>query len=85
MPDTAIPNLLATLIAGGTSGVIALLLLIITGLLWDRRRVFSDNAKKDAKLDAMIDNYYKSNLAVGDALNSIKVVLAEISVKLIRN
>jgi len=85
MSDMTVPNLLATLVAGGTSGVIALLLLIITGLLWDRRRVFADNAKKDAKLDAMIDNYYKSNLAVGDALNSIKVVLAEISAKLIRS
>jgi len=85
MSDTIASGLLATLVAGGTSGVIALLLLIITGLLGDRRRVFADNAKKDAKLDAMIDNYYKSNMAVGEALNSIKIVLAEISVKLVRN
>ena len=85
MSDSIASGLLTTLVAGGTSGVISLLLLIITGLLWDRRRVFSDNAKKDAKLDAMIDNYYKSNMAVGEALNSIKIVLAEISVKLVRN
>jgi hypothetical protein len=85
MSDMIASGLLATLVTGGTSGVIALLLLIITGLLWDRRRVFADNAKKDAKLDAMIDNYYKSNMAVGEALNSIKIVLAEISVKLVRN
>lgn len=85
MSDSIASGLLATLVAGGTSGVISLLLLIITGLLWDRRRVFSDNAKKDAKLDAMIDNYYKSNMAVGEALNSIKIVLAEISAKLVRN
>lgn len=85
MSDSIASGLLATLVAGGTSGVISLLLLIITGLLWDRRRIFSDNAKKDAKLDAMIDNYYKSNMAVGEALNSIKIVLAEISAKLVRN
>lgn len=85
MSDSVASGLLATLVAGGTSGVISLLLLIITGLLWDRRRVFSDNAKKDAKLDAMIDNYYKSNMAVGEALNSIKIVLAEISARLVRN
>ena len=85
MSDSIASGLLATLVAGGTSGVISLLLLIITGLLWDRRRVFSDNAKKDAKLDAMIDNYYKSNMAVGEALNSIKIVLAEISARLVRN
>jgi hypothetical protein len=85
MSDSIASGLLATLVAGGTSGVISLLLLIITGLLWDRRRVFSDNAKKDAKLDAMIDNYYKSNMALGEALNSIKIVLAEISARLVRN
>jgi hypothetical protein len=46
--------------------------------------VFSDNAKKDQKLDIMIDNYHKSSIAVGEALGGIKVVLAEISAKLIR-
>jgi hypothetical protein len=52
--------------------------------LSDRRRVFTDNARKDQKLDVMIENYYKSSISVGDALSSIKIVLAEISAKLIR-
>jgi hypothetical protein len=84
MQDSTIQNLIATLLSGGPAGVIALLMLVIAGLLWDRRRVFTDNAKKDQKLDVMIENYHKSSISVGDALSSIKIVLAEISVKLIR-
>jgi hypothetical protein len=84
MQDSTVQSLIATLLSGGPAGVIALLMLVIAGLLWDRRRVFTDNAKKDQKLDVMIENYYKSSVAVGDALSSIKIVLAEISVKLVR-
>jgi hypothetical protein len=84
MPQDNVPGLITMLLSGGATGVIALLILVITGLLWDRRRVFSDNAKKDQKLDIIMENYYKSNAAVTDALSSIKIVLAEISVKLIR-
>jgi hypothetical protein len=84
MQDSTVQNLIATLLTGGPAGVIALLMLVIAGLLWDRRRVFTDNAKKDQKLDVMIENYYKSSISVGDALSSIRIVLAEISAKLIR-
>jgi FtsZ-interacting cell division protein ZipA len=84
MSDTNLTQLLGLITSGGASGVIALLILVVTGLLWDRRRVFSDNAKKDEKLDALMESHYKSNIAVSEALNSIKIVLAEISVKLIR-
>ncbi len=84
MSESSILNLMTVLMSGGTSGVIALLILVITGLLWDRRRIFQDNAKKDMKLDALMESHYKSNVAVNDALNSIKIILAEISVKLIR-
>ena len=84
MQDSTIQNLVITLLAGGPPGIIALLMLVIAGLLWDRRRTFGDNAKKDAKADIAIENYYKSNLAVSEALGSIRIVLAEISAKLIR-
>ena len=84
MSDSTIANLLALITSGGASGVIALLMLVVAGLLWDRRRIFMDNAKKDEKLDALVESHYKSNMAVSDALNNIKIVLAEISVKLIR-
>ena len=84
MQDSTVQNLIAILLSGGPAGVIALLMLVIAGLLWDRRRVFADNAKMDKKLDVMIENYYKSSISVGDALSSVKIVLAEISAKLIR-
>jgi hypothetical protein len=84
MQDSTVQSLIATLLTGGPAGVIALLMLVVAGLLWDRRRVFGDNAKKDQKIDVLIENYYKSSIAVGEAIGSIKIVLAEISVKLIR-
>jgi hypothetical protein len=84
MQDATVQNLIVTLLAGGPPGVMALLMLVVAGLLWDRRRVFSDNEKKDQKLDVMIENYHKNSISVGEALNSIKIVLAEISTKLIR-
>ena len=84
MPDSSIMNLVALITSGGASGVIALLILVITGLLWDRRRVFMDNAKKEEKLNNLMESHYKSNLASSEALNGIKIVLAEISVKLTR-
>jgi hypothetical protein len=84
MSEGNVTTLLGLITSGGASGVIALLILVIFGLLWDRRRVFSEYAKKEEKLDALMESHYKSNMAVGEALNSIKIVLAEISVKLIR-
>jgi len=84
MQDATVQNLIATLLAGGPPGIIALLMLVVAGLLWDRRRIFTDNARKDQKIDMLIENYYKSSMAVGEALSSIKIVLAEISAKLIR-
>jgi hypothetical protein len=45
MSDGSILNLTTMLMSGGASGVIALLVLVITGLSWDRRRVFMDKRK----------------------------------------
>ena len=59
-------------------------MLVIAALLWDRRRTFIDNARKDAKADVAIENYYKSYMAVSDALGAVRIVLAELSAKLIR-
>jgi hypothetical protein len=84
MQDATVQTLITTLLTGGPSGVIALLMLVIAGLLWDRRRIFSDESRKEQKLDVMFENYYKSSMSVSDALGSIKIVLAEISAKLIR-
>ena len=72
---------LLILLSGGPAGLIALLMPVIAGLLWDRRRVFADNAKKDQKLDVMIENHYKSSISVGDALSSVNIVLAGTSAK----
>ncbi len=38
--------------------------------------------KKDEKIDKIVEDYYKGNLTLADALNSLKIVLYEIKAKL---
>lgn len=56
--------------------------LIIWHLLVERNKLVEDNKKKDEKIDKIIDDYYKGNLTLTEALNSLKLVLYEIKGKL---
>ena len=38
--------------------------------------------KKDEKLEKIVDDYYKGNITLSDALTSLKIVLYEIKAKL---
>lgn len=80
--DNLVENLLKALLAGGQSAVIALLILIIVGLLVDRFRLVKDVSRKDEKIEKIVDDYYKGNLTLTEALNSLKTVLYEIRLKL---
>jgi hypothetical protein len=74
---------LVTLIAnGGNQGIISMLLVVIALLLFDRHRLNKEIGKKDDKLESIIDDYYKGNLTLAEALNSLKFVLFEIKTKL---
>lgn len=70
------------LIEGGPPAIIAVLLLVIAGLFMERRRLLAELLKKDEKIDKIIDDYYKGNMTLSDALNSLKMVLYEIKSKL---
>lgn len=56
--------------------------MIIAMLLLDRHRLVKDNSRKDEKIERIVDDYYKGNLTLTEALNSLKTVLYEIRLKL---
>jgi FtsZ-interacting cell division protein ZipA len=66
---------------GGPHGIIVILALVIGGMWFERQRLIKENAKKDDRLDKIIDDYYKGNLTLSEALNSLKAVLFEIKDK----
>jgi hypothetical protein len=76
--DSIISNLVGMLLSGGPHAISAVLLLCMIGLLIDRRRLIADLAKKEDKLDKIIEDYYRGNMTLADAMNSLKNVLFEI-------
>lgn len=80
--DSILATLLSTIMGGGTGALVALLIVIICLLLYDRRRILKDLERKDTKMEKIIDEYYQGNLSIIDALNGLKLVLAEIKGKL---
>lgn len=80
--EEIISNLITVLLGGGPKSIIAILLIAIILLVLDRRRLVADIEKKDSKIDQIVDDYYKGNLTLSEALNSLKVVLYEIKARL---
>lgn len=70
------------IVSGGFKGIIALLLIFIGLLLWDRKHLQENLEKKEEKIEEILDNYYKGNLTLSEALSGLKVLLAEIKSKL---
>lgn len=73
--------LLAAILSGGPA-IMSILLLIIAALLWDRSRLIKVIEKKDEKIDRIVDDYYKGNITLTEALNSLRTVLYEIKTKI---
>jgi hypothetical protein len=70
-----LPQLLNTLLGGGGQAVVAVLVITIIGLVADRKRMIADLKAKETRIDRMIDDYYKANIQVSEALASIKQLL----------
>jgi hypothetical protein len=75
---STIVGIIDELMKGGPKAVIVMLTAVIIGLLFDRRRLIKEKTTAEGKIDKIIDDYYKGNLTLADALNSLKVVLYEI-------
>lgn len=79
--DGILATLVQTVLGGGPE-TIALLILFIIVLLLERRSLKAELAKKEEKLDKIIDEYYRGNITLSEALNSLKSVLYEIKSKI---
>jgi 20S proteasome alpha/beta subunit len=70
-----LPQLVAVLLGGSGQAVIAVLLIAITGLVTDRRRLLNDIKAKEARIDQMIDNYYRATSSMSEALAGVRQYL----------
>jgi hypothetical protein len=80
--EQIVEKMLGYLMGGGPQAIIAILLVIVAVLVMERRRLLADITRKDEKIEKIIDDYYKGNLTLTDALTSLKIVLYEIRSKL---
>jgi hypothetical protein len=80
--ESLIEKLLGLILNGGPTALIAVLVMIILFLWFERKRLLHEVEKKDDKIDRIIDDYSKGNVTLGEALNSLKFVLYEIKGRL---
>lgn len=95
MDITSTTQLANLLVHGGSAAIVMLLLSAIAWLIADRRRVLDkldlahqelldEGHKRDLKLDNLSDSYFKTIMSMTEALNGLKVVLAEINGRLLK-
>jgi hypothetical protein len=77
-----VTGMLEAVLGGGPKAIIALLVMFIGALLWDRRRLLSEISRKDDRIERILDDYAKGNTTLAEALNQLRMVLFEIKSKL---
>lgn len=82
--DDIISTLLKLLTEGKSAADVLPIIMgvIIMFLLNERKALVAENKKKEEKIDKIVDDYYRGNLTLTEALNSLKLVLFEIKGKL---
>ena len=82
--DDIISTLLKLLTEGKSAADVLPIVMgvIIMFLLNERKALVAENKKKEEKIDKIVDDYYRGNLTLTEALNSLKLVLFEIKGKL---
>lgn len=68
--------------SGSVESIIVILLLIIGYLLYENWRLKKENKYYNERTDKIIDDYYKGNLSLSEALNGLRAVMIEIKGKL---
>ena len=80
--DSIFSKLIDSIQHGGMPGIIAILLGILILLIYERRRLTAEISRKDEKMEKIVEEYYKGNMTLTEALQSLKLVLTEIKGKL---
>ena len=80
--DSIISHVLTALTTGGIGAQIAIFVAIIAFLVWERNNLNKKLAKKEEKLEKVIQEYYESSEAIASALNSIKLALTKLGNKI---
>lgn len=75
-------TILTILADGGTGAIICILFLIVIFLFWERHRLQKALDHKDVKMEKIISDYYRGNITLTEALNELRIILAEIKGKL---
>ena len=92
--DSIIKSLVNLVVNGGVTAIIALLMLCIGYLVWDRRQLTKQLAEsiqqtlaaKEAEKQVIleiVEKYHQGNLTMVQAINEIRVVLAAIQGRLL--
>jgi TATA-binding protein-associated factor Taf7 len=95
MDISALIKIADALLNGGASALMLLLLVVVCALMVDRRRVLkklditemtmlTEIGKRDDKIDNITESYFKGILGMTDALNGLRIVLAEINGRLLK-
>lgn len=77
-----IEPLIQRVFSGGPEAIIAVLMLGIVLLLFERKRLLDQLSKKEEKMEKIVDDYYRGNITLSEALNNLKGVLYEIKGKI---
>lgn len=77
-----VTNMLDAVLSGGPKAIIALLVMIICALLWERSRLLAEITRKDSRIERILDDYTRGNTTLAEALNQLRMVLFEIKSKI---
>ena len=80
--DQIISGILSIFFSGGPNAIPALFALVIVVLWFDRRDLLNTYKTKDEKIDKILEDYYKGNMTLAEAVNSLRIVLIEIKNKI---
>lgn len=80
--ESLIEKLVGALLGGGPQAIIAILLLVITWLVVERRRLIKEIERKDDRIDKIVDDYHKGNMSLAEALNGLKLILYDVKARI---